>query len=69
MSNKLGTIFTGPCGKVIRTSRTCEHCGEDIEGVIEGLPDRLKDTPDGFIVYIDSDGCLQVMEEDPHDYR
>lgn len=68
MSNKLGTIFSGPCGKVIRTSQTCESCGEVVEGAIE-CPDRLKDTPDGFIVYVDKDGSLQVMEEDPHDYR
>jgi ribosomal protein S27AE len=68
MSNKLGTLFTGLCGKVIRHETGCPKCGEQVLDAFE-CPDRLKDLPDGFIVYIDSDGSLQAMEEDPHDYR
>lgn len=69
MTNKLGNIFTGPSGKcIVQEAEACSKCGEDVYLVYE-CPDRLKDAPDGFIVYIDRDGALQVMEEDPHDYR
>jgi len=67
VSNKIGTLFSGPCGKVIRHETGCPKCGEQVLDAFE-CPDHLKDAPDGFIVYIDSDGRLQAME-DPHDYR
>jgi len=68
MSNKLGTIFSGPCGKVIRNETRCQHCNEEVLSAFP-CPDSMKGLPEGFIVYIDDNGTLQAMEEDPHDYR
>jgi hypothetical protein len=68
VTNKIGTIFSGRCGKMIRIAVTCQKCHEEAETAIE-CPDCFKDVPDGFLVYVDDKGQLQVMEEDPHDYR
>lgn len=77
MTNKLGIVKTvsrmtwegvpGPHKIIVRLT-WCDTCKKDIETGIE-MPESMKDTPDGFIVYVDDNGRLQVMEEDPHDYR
>ncbi len=69
MSNKLGVVSTATNGKrYIEITAACPNCGSDA-GKILFLPERLKDVPEGFLVYVDDQGQLQVMEEDPHDYR
>ena len=58
MTNKLGTVQSGRCGKFIL------HEGK----YLVDLPDNFQDIPDGWLVYLDREGQLQVMDEDPHDY-
>ena len=79
MSNKLGTIQFSPNKKVgfIHVSvecpafndGACKECGE-ARGKNISLPEKWNDPVlEGWIVYVDDQGILQIMEEDPHDYR
>ena len=58
MTNKLGTVQSGRFGKYIFP---------DGKFLVD-LPENLQEVPDGWLVYLDREGRLQVMDEDPHDY-
>lgn len=65
MTNKIGEIINYGCyGKKAILVDDSPHHGVSIE-----LPDCFNEVPVGFIAYIDEEGKIQVMEEDPHDYR
>lgn len=59
MMNPLGVVCTFFGAKVatrIREDGFHEYLAE--------LPDRLQDVPDGWIVYLDRDGRVQVMSSE-----
>lgn len=62
MSNILGTVTSGWCGKYI--ARRIPFTDEDETFCLCELPDRLQDVPNGWLAYLDRDGRVQVMEDD-----
>lgn len=64
MTNKIGTVINYGCygGKAINVEDPPHR------GISIALPDCLNNIPVGFIAYIDHEGKLMFMEEDPHDY-
>ena len=64
MTNKIGEVISYGCygGKAIHVDDSPNR------GVSISLPDCLNHIPVGFIAYIDNEGKLTFMEEDPHDY-
>jgi len=69
MTRKLGTVIEGANGKkfILIETEECPYCyasGKTID-----LPEDHRNTPVGFIAYLDQTGTLRFVEEDPHDYR
>jgi len=66
MTNKLGEVVNYGCygGKAI----SIHHYPNSGDITIQ-LPDSLNAVPVGLIAYIDHEGKLMFVEEDPHDYR
>lgn len=78
MTNKLGIIKFSPNKKIgfifiemecQLDGGACKECGE-ASGKNISLPEKWNDPIlEGWIVYVDNQGVLQIMDEDPHDYR
>jgi hypothetical protein len=59
MTNKLGYVRDAP--------HNAGHRYIEVTASAIELPESLKGIPDGFIVYVDRDGQLQVMDGDPNE--
>jgi hypothetical protein len=66
MTNKLGEVVNYGCygGKAISIHHTPNSGDISIQ-----LPDCMNDVPVGVLAYIDKEGKIAFMEEDPHDYE